>query len=127
VNNQQEEMKMVFKEESAAEPEPVEQPQPVQQTPPYQPQQLLDEQAEEQKRKQMERVAKLRSISFNVKNMENNQEIEHAPAYLRRNVDLDNGAGSQEQFLSGYTVGNSSDNQAEINTINTFLDGKKPD
>ncbi len=126
-NNQQEEMKMVFKDEPAAEPEPVEQPQPVQQTPPYQPQQLLDEQAEEQKRKQMERVAKLRSISFNVKNMENNQEIENVPAYLRRNVDLDNGAGSAEQFLSGYTVGDSSDNQAEINTINTFLDGKKPD
>ncbi len=113
------EMQMVFREETA----PEQQPQPQQAIP----QQLPDEQAEEQKRKQLERVAKLRSISFNVKNMENNQEIENVPAYLRRNVDLDNGAGSAEQFYSGYTVGNNHDNQTEINTINTFLDGKKPD
>lgn len=121
VNNQQEdkpEMKIVLRDE------PVEPEQPQQ---PVQPQQLHDEQLEEQKRKQMERVAKLRSISFNVKNMENNQEIENVPAYLRRNVDLDNGAGSAEHFYSGYTVGNNGDNQTEINTINTFLDGKKPD
>ncbi|MGX5820499.1 cell division protein FtsZ [Chitinophaga lutea] len=111
------EMKMVFREEADEQPEPPQQP--------VQPQ--VDEQAEEQKRKQLERVAKLRSISFNVKNMENNQEIENVPAYLRRNIDLDNGAGSAEQFYSSYTVGNGQDNQAEINTINTFLDGKKPD
>ncbi|WP_346319108.1 cell division protein FtsZ [Chitinophaga sp. YIM B06452] len=122
-NNQQDEMKMVYKEETAPEPEPA---QPQQQAQP-QPQQLLDEQQEEQKRKQMERVAKLRSISFNVKNMENNQEIENVPAYLRRNVNLDNGAGSAEHFYSSYTVGNGQNDQAEINTINTFLDGKKPD
>lgn len=131
VNNSTEdqpEMKMVFKEDAApvAPEQPVQQPvQPVQQ-----PQQLVPQQEEpndEQKRKQLERVAKLRSISFNVKNMENNQEIENVPAYLRRNVDLDNGAGSAEQFYSSYTVGNDQDNKAEINTINTFLDGKKPD
>ena len=130
VNNSTEdqpEMKMVFKEDAA--PVVPEQPaQPVQ--PVQQPQQLVPQQEEpndEQKRKQLERVAKLRSISFNVKNMENNQEIENVPAYLRRNVDLDNGSGSAEQFYSSYTVGNDQDNKAEINTINTFLDGKKPD
>ncbi|SIO18646.1 cell division protein FtsZ [Chitinophaga niabensis] len=131
VNNNTEdqpEMKMVFKEDAA----PVVPEQPVQQPvqPVQQPQQLVPQQEEpndEQKRKQLERVAKLRSISFNVKNMENNQEIENVPAYLRRNVDLDNGAGSAEQFYSSYTVGNDQDNKAEINTINTFLDGKKPD
>ncbi|GEP95951.1 cell division protein FtsZ [Chitinophaga cymbidii] len=117
VNDDKPEMKIVLKDEPAAAPEQPEQPS----------QQLQDEQMEEQKRKQMERVAKLRSISFNVKNMENNQEIENVPAYLRRNVDLDNGAGSAEHFYSGYTVGSNGDNQAEINTINTFLDGKKPD
>ncbi|MRG48095.1 cell division protein FtsZ [Chitinophaga sp. SYP-B3965] len=123
------EMKMVFKEDAApAVPEQPQQPaQPVQQ---QQPQQLVPQQEEpndEQKRKQLERVAKLRSISFNVKNMDNNQEIENVPAYLRRNVDLDNGSGSAEQFYSNYTVGSDQDNKAEINTINTFLDGKKPD
>lgn len=126
-NNQQEdkpEMKIVLKDEAAM---PAEQPQQPLQPEQPQAQQLQDEQQDEQKRKQMERVAKLRSISFNVKNMENNQEIENVPAYLRRNVDLDNGSGSAEHFYSSYTVGNNGENQAEINTINTFLDGKKPD
>lgn len=126
------EMKMVFREDAApAIPEqPVQPVQPVQPAQPQQPQQLVPQQEEpndEQKRKQLERVAKLRSISFNVKNMDNNQEIENVPAYLRRNVDLDNGSGSAEQFYSSYTVGSDQENKAEINTINTFLDGKKPD
>jgi cell division protein FtsZ len=85
------------------------------------------EQLEEQKRKQAERVAKLRSISFNVKGIENNAEMENVPAYIRRNINLDNGAGSAENFYSNYTVSDGQNNQAEINTINTFLDGKKPD
>lgn len=114
--NQQDEMKMVYKDDAAEKP-----------APPPQPQQLHDDQADEQKRKQLERVAKLRSISFNVKNMDNNQEIENVPAYLRRNIDLDNGAGSAEHFYSSYTIGQNGESQAEINTINTFLDGKKPD
>lgn len=121
VNNQQDdkpEMKMVLREEPATPEQPQQQEAP---------QQLHDELQDELKRKQMERVAKLRSISFNVKNMENNQEIENVPAYLRRNVGLDNGAGSAENFYSGYAVGSNGENQAEINTINTFLDGKKPD
>lgn len=115
--NQPDEMKMVFREEAA----------PQAPAPPPQPQQLHDDQADEQKRKQLERVAKLRSISFNVKNMDNNQEIENIPAYLRRNIDLDNGSGSAEHFYSSYTIGQNGENQTEINTINTFLDGKKPD
>ncbi|MBW8685485.1 cell division protein FtsZ [Chitinophaga rhizophila] len=87
----------------------------------------FEEQLEEQKRKQAERVAKLRSISFNVKGIENNAEMENIPAYIRRNINLDNGAGSAENFYSNYTVSDGQNNQAEINTINTFLDGKKPD
>jgi len=110
------EMKMVFREDE----EPM-------MPPPPPPPPVTDDQFEEQKRKQAERVAKLRSISFNVKTMDNNAEIENVPAYLRRNINLDNGAGSAEQFYSNYTISDSGQNQAEINTINTFLDGKKPD
>ncbi len=113
------EMKMVYREEE----------QPTHPLPPEVPmQQTSYEELEEQKRKQAERVAKLRSISFNVKNMDNNAEIENVPAYLRRNVTLDNGAGSAEHFYSNYTVSDpGQNNHTEINTINTFLDGKKPD
>jgi cell division protein FtsZ len=116
------EMKMVFKEEE--ENSNVNTPP----APPEVPMQQALEDLEEQKRKQAERVAKLRSISFNVKNMENNAELENVPAYLRRNINLENGAGSAEQFYSNYTVGDQGQNfHPEINTINTFLDGKKPD
>ena len=110
------EMKIVFREEDQA---------------PGAPSEIrlhaFEEQLEEQKRKQAERVAKLRSISFNVKGIENNAEMENIPAYIRRNINLDNGAGSAENFYSNYTVSDGQNNQAEINTINTFLDGKKPD
>lgn len=111
------EMQMVFREEETPAA------QDGNQTPHY----TIDD-FEEQKRKQAERVAKLRSISFNVKNMDSNAEIENVPAYVRRNVNLDNGAGSAENFYSNYTItDNGQPNQTEINTINTFLDGKKPD
>lgn len=114
--NDQPEMKMVFKEEEGPVTPPTPPPSPVAEDP-----------YEEQKRKQAERVAKLRSISFNVKTMDSNAEIENVPAYLRRNINLDNGAGSADQFYSNYTISDNGQNQAEINTINTFLDGKKPD
>lgn len=114
--NDQPEMKMVFKEEEGPVTPPTPPPSPV-----------ADDPYEEQKRKQAERVAKLRSISFNVKTMDSNAEIENVPAYLRRNINLDNGAGSADQFYSNYTISDNGQNQAEINTINTFLDGKKPD
>ncbi|NIG53194.1 cell division protein FtsZ [Chitinophaga sp. Cy-1792] len=113
------EMKMVYKEDELNHTP----------MPPEVPMHSTYEDLEEQKRKQAERVAKLRSISFNVKNMDNNAEIENVPAYMRRNVSLDNGAGSAEQFYSNYTVSGEpgQNNPTEINTINTFLDGKKPD
>lgn len=114
--NDQPEMKMVFKEEEGPVTPPTPPPSPVAEDP-----------YEEQKRKQAERVAKLRSISFNVKTMDSNAEIENVPAYLRRNINLDNDAGSADQFYSNYTISDNGQNQAEINTINTFLDGKKPD
>jgi cell division protein FtsZ len=32
-----------------------------------------------------------------------------------------------EKFYSNYTVGTDENNQVQISTINTFLEGKKPD
>lgn len=86
------------------------------------------EETEEQKRIAAERITRLRNISFNVKGMENGQELESVPAYIRRNIALDDKQGSQEDPFSPYTVQKPDDGrQAEISTINTFLDGKKPD
>jgi cell division protein FtsZ len=86
------------------------------------------EETEDQKRIAAERIARLRNISFNVKNMENREELETVPAYIRRDIPLDDQQGSQDESYSGYTVKKSADGKhAEISTINTFLDGKKPD
>ena len=86
---------------------------------------------EEQKRALEERAERLRRMSFNIKNSESTDDVENVPAYVRKNVNLDNSVASADKFLSGYSVGTNDqqDNnaQASIQTINTFLDGKKPD
>ena len=56
-----------------------------------------------------------------------NIEFESVPAYLRRNMEMHNQIADVETFYSNYTVSSDDKNQAEINTINNFLDGKKPD
>ncbi len=82
---------------------------------------------DEQRRKAAERLQKLRNLSFNVNAQTGSNEFEAIPAYMRRNMELYNTVNSIENFYSNYTVKSSDDNKGEISTINTFLDGKKPD
>jgi cell division protein FtsZ len=87
---------------------------------------------EEQKKALEERAERLRRMSFNIKGAESSDELEAVPAYVRQNVQLDNNAVSSDTFYSAYSVGMNDNNkqnntQASIQTINTFLDGKKPD
>lgn len=87
---------------------------------------VLDD-AEEQKRRAAERIQKLRNLSFNMNGGDAN-EFDSVPAYVRRNMELfGNTLTSVEDFYSKYTVGKDENNQTQISTINTFLDGKKPD
>jgi cell division protein FtsZ len=86
----------------------------------------IDE-TEESRRRAMERIAKLRNLSFNLNATDPNNEFESIPAYLRRNMELHNSIADVESFYSNYTVKSDQNNQAEISTINTFLEGKKPD
>ena len=85
--------------------------------------------AEEQRRKVAERIQKLRNLSFNINNgPDPNTEFDAVPAYVRRNLDLfGNTLASVENYYSKYTVEKDENNQTQISTINTFLDGKKPD
>jgi cell division protein FtsZ len=87
---------------------------------------MVDE-TEELKRRAMDRIAKLRNLSFNVNAADPNNEFESVPAYLRRNMELQNSIADVESFYSNYTVKSDENNKAEISTINTFLDGEKPD
>jgi len=85
---------------------------------------------EEQKRSLEERAERLRRMSFNIKATESNDDLEAVPAYVRRNVQLNDEVASSDVFYSGYSVGindQQNNNKGSIQTINTFLDGKKPD
>ena len=85
--------------------------------------------SEEQRRKVRERIQKLRNLSFNIGNGNDpSAEFDEVPAYVRRNMDMfGNTLASVENFYSKYTVEQDGNNKTEIKTINTFLDGKKPD
>ena len=85
--------------------------------------------AEEQRKKVAERIQKLRNLSFNINSASDpNNEFDAVPAYVRRNLDLfGNTMASVENYYSKYTVEKDENNQTQISTINTFLDGKKPD
>jgi len=88
---------------------------------------MMDE-AEEQKRRAADRLHKLRNLSFNISGTDPNNEFENVPAYIRRNMELyGNSFSAVENFYSNYEVKKDDNNQAQISTINTFLDGKKPD
>lgn len=89
------------------------------------------ERFEQQKRALEERAERLRRMSFDVKSDHNDDDIENVPAYVRKNVNIDNNTvASSDTFYSGYTVSNNDDEKKEdgnINSLNTFLNGDKPD
>ncbi len=87
----------------------------------------MQDETEEQKRRAAERLHKLRNLSFNVNAADPNNEFETVPAYIRRNMELYNNNSHVENFYSSYEVKTDQNNQTQISTINTFLEGKKPD
>jgi cell division protein FtsZ len=87
----------------------------------------MQDEAEDQKRRAAERLNKLRNLSYNVNAADPNNEFETVPAYVRRNFHLKDALASVEKFYSNYTVKTDENDKTEISTINTFLDGKKPD
>jgi cell division protein FtsZ len=122
------EMQLVVKDSLEATEEPeqnVQQAQPIMMS--NVEEQALPDETDELKRKAVERIAKLRNLSFNINAADPNNEFESVPAYLRRNMELHNSIADVESFYSNYTVKSNQNNQAEISTINTFLEGKKPD
>ena len=87
----------------------------------------IPDESEDLRRRASERLAKLRNLSFNTVSTDPNSEYDTVPAYLRRNMEKQVQIADVETFYSHYTVKNNSENQIELNTINSFLDGKKPD
>jgi cell division protein FtsZ len=129
--NQQEdepviEMQLVVKSHQAAEEEQhVQTTQPIMISDVEEP--AMQDETEELRRRAIDRIAKLRNLSFNINAADPNNEFETVPAYLRRNMELHNSIADVESFYSNYTVKTDDNNQAEISTLNSFLEGKKPD
>lgn len=88
----------------------------------------MQDDAESQKRRAHERIQKLRNLSFNMNTADASTEFDSVPAYIRRNMELfGNTLTSVENFYSKYTVKPDENDKGQISSINTFLDGKKPD
>ena len=113
-------MQLVMREESSVSP---------QNRPQHSSFDISMDNSEEQRRKVAERIQKLRNLSFNINNgADPGLEFDAVPAYVRRNLDLfGNTMASVENYYSKYTVDQDENNQTQISTINSFLDGKKPD
>ncbi len=86
---------------------------------------------EQQQRAFEERVERLRNMSNGFNKNNNVDDIENVPAYMRKNMNMDHGVATNESYLSGYSVApNNSNgplNPSPIQTINTFLEGDRPD
>ncbi len=81
-----------------------------------------------QKRAFDERAAKLRSLSFNVNQPEDQQEDEEIPAYQRNNINLDDHPNSEDEEISGTQVSDQKNTlNSNISTLNNFLNGDYPD
>ena len=87
----------------------------------------MQEEAADLRRRAIDRIAKLRNLSFNINVADPNNEFETVPAYLRRNMELHNSIADVESFYSNYTVKADENNQTSISTINSFMEGKRPD
>jgi cell division protein FtsZ len=88
----------------------------------------MQDDADDQKRRAQERIQKLRNLSFNMNTADASTEFDSVPAYIRRNMELfGNTLTSVENFYSKYTVKPDENDKGQISSINTFLDGKKPD
>ena len=120
---------MVEKSEPVHEPAPEPVSQPIFSYP--ETQQVVEaagDNDEDLRRRALERINKLRGLSFNMNaTSDPSDEFESVPAYLRRNMEMQNQIADVENFYSNYNVKANDSNQAEISTINTYLDGRKPD
>lgn len=80
----------------------------------------------EQKKALEDRAERLRQMTSQVSGTENHHEVENIPAYKRKNIKME--PEQDKNTLSGYTTdGNTNRKGGFFNTINTFLQGKKPD
>jgi len=76
---------------------------------------------EEIEKKSKERIQKLKDLSVKLRTPSEIEELESTPAYVRRNVELNDVSHSSETIVSKYTLGETDDHNPEIKSNNSFL------
>lgn len=77
----------------------------------------------EQMKRSQERMMRLKSISFKMKSPSGIKDLEDEPAYMRRNIDLDDVPHSSESNVSRYTLTDDEENEnkAKLKDNNSYL------
>ena len=78
-------------------------------------------QAEEIQKKAQERIQRLKELSMKLKTPQGLNEMEHEPAYKRRNIQLENVPHSSESQVSRFTLTETDEKKIEIRPNNSFL------
>lgn len=76
---------------------------------------------EEIEKKSKERIQKLKDLSIKIRTPSEIEEMENTPAYIRRNVELNEVRHSSDTEISRFTLSEGRDKKPEINTNNSFL------
>lgn len=77
--------------------------------------------AEERLKRSQQRLSQLNNLTTKLKNPSNIVDLENEPAYIRRQVRLDNVQHSSENNVSRFTLGDDGENNPEIRSNNSFL------
>jgi cell division protein FtsZ len=72
-------------------------------------------------RKIRDREQRLRELSMKLKTPEGLQDLERQPAFVRRNVALNNTPLSSDSQVSRFTLNEGEDQKAQIKSNNSFL------
>jgi cell division protein FtsZ len=81
----------------------------------------LHSEREEIDKKSKERIQRLKELSVKIRTPQEIDEMERTPAYIRRNIELQEVKHSSESEAPLYTLGEDDDNQGEIKSNNSFL------
>jgi cell division protein FtsZ len=74
----------------------------------------------EQQIRSQERLSKIQEYTQRLKKVEGIQDLENEPAYVRRNIQLDQSAPSEEDNASRFSI-SSDENGTSLNGNNSFL------
>ncbi len=72
-------------------------------------------------KKSKERIKKLRDLSVKLKTPGGLAELENEPAYVRKNVDLEDNVPSSESEISRYSLSEGKDRETKMRSNNSFL------